>query len=129
MGPGHLTGRDGGGPGGEAVVDDHGGAALERDGGRGRAYGAHPVGEFGSGSGLYTGGFFFGDPGCPHDLNRGNFHLSFAEGAETEFGLGGHPEFADKNYVEGRLQAACHFGRDGHTTAREAQHHGGCVAR
>ena len=122
MRPRDLASSPGRGPGGDAVVDHHGGPAGQR-----LARSADPVTR---GAGihlcllerLHRGQLIRRHPRRPDDLAVDHPYAVLPDGAHPELGVERHPELADHDHIQRRTERPGHLERDRDTAPRQAEH-------
>jgi hypothetical protein len=119
--PRDLAGGPGRGPGGDAVVDHHGGPASQRL--------ARPAPPVPRGAGvhlrlltrLHRGQLVRGHPGQADDLAVDHPHPVLPDRAHPELRLERHPELADHDHIQRRAQRPGHLQRNRDTAPRQAE--------
>jgi hypothetical protein len=107
--PGDLAGGSGGRPGGDAVVDHDDGLSVEPDWGPVAPEPPGPPLQFDPFPPLYRSQFVRRDASQPDHAGVQDPHAALADGAHPQFRLERHPQFADNDDVEWRVQRPCHF--------------------
>ncbi|SLH64849.1 Uncharacterised protein [Mycobacteroides abscessus subsp. abscessus] len=82
------------------------------------------AGQFGALVGLHLGAAGIGDERPHQDLVVDDTHAVFAQRAEHQLRLVGHPQFAYHRHVQRRTERGRHLVGDRHTAAGHTENHG-----
>jgi hypothetical protein len=111
-----------GGAGGDAVVDDHGRPAGERDRRPVAAVPAHPALQLGAFALLDLGEFRFGGPRLVEHGPVDDAHAVLADGPHPQLRLERNPQLAHHQDVQGCSEGPGDFGGDQDAAPRQADH-------
>lgn len=124
MGAGHLAGGEGGGAGGDAVVDEEHRASGQRGARATLSEAVRLPGQLGLLAVLDGVDIGAGDVAHADDVVAEHLGAALADGAEAQLPVVRDAELADDDHVQGCVQGAGHLVGDDHAATRQAEHDG-----
>ena len=120
----HLTGRSGGRAGRHTVVDDHHGAAVERNASTPAPVQLAAPLQLHALTGLDVGDFPVVDADHPDDVGVDHAHIVLTDRSHAQFGLERNAQLSHEDHVEWSPEFACHFGRHRYTASGQTDDDG-----